>query len=391
MKQMKIIQNIILCLLLSLSLSAQVPQAISFQGMAMDNNGVIADQDVEVVITILEGGVSGPNVYHETHFLTTSDLGHFTLEIGRGTNPNGTFSDIDWGSGDHFADFDIFDGTHNILVSGQVQLVSVPYAFAALESANGIIGPEGPMGPMGIAGPQGIQGPQGQKGPPGIDNGGAPVEGPQGPQGPAGPQGETGPIGIAGSDIGPKGPRGPQGDPGDDYVGAPGNPGPQGDEGPQGPMGPQGPQGPTGLMGPEGIPGPQGPIGIGGGPQGPRGDAGPQGTEAGDPGDDGRYGIHCWDTNGNGVGDVQEDANEDGWFSIGDCQGTQGPQGQSGPQGPQGASGASGPQGPSGLYNSPMLSTPPATAGRGFYVDDGTNTSDGRPGLRYWNGSTWVD
>lgn len=64
--------------------------------------------------------------------------------------------------------------------------------------------------------------------------------------------------------------------------------------GPQGPPGPAGPAGPAGRDGQDGQPGP----------------AGPQGAP----------GLACWDLNGNGVGDVEEDVNGDGQFTALDCQ-----------------------------------------------------------------------
>jgi N-acetylneuraminic acid mutarotase len=47
---------------------------------------------------------------------------------------------------------------------------------------------------------------------------------------------------------------------------------------------------------------------------GPPGAPGPQGPQ-------GSPGLNCWDTNGNGVGDAEEDINHDGAFDAADCQG----------------------------------------------------------------------
>ena len=43
---------------------------------------------------------------------------------------------------------------------------------------------------------------------------------------------------------------------------------------------------------------------------------------AGLPGDDGDPGLACWDLNGNGVGDPEEDINGDGFWDAADCAGT---------------------------------------------------------------------
>ncbi|MBO0331049.1 collagen-like protein [[Muricauda] lutisoli] len=59
------------------------------------------------------------------------------------------------------------------------------------------------------------------------------------------------------------------------------------------------------------------------GPQGEQGIAGVDGANGSD-GVDGADGASCWDLNGNGVGDADEDINDDGNFDALDCQGTDG-------------------------------------------------------------------
>ena len=82
------------------------------------------------------------------------------------------------------------------------------------------------------------------------------------------------------------------------------------------------------------------------------------------------------------------------------AQGIQGPEGPQGPQGPNANTGSQGPQGPSGKDGTnatfdfennllPMTSAEP-TDGT-FYVDDGTNTNDGQPHLRYFINGIWID
>ena len=68
-------------MLMAFTAQAQVPQAISFQGMAMDaNGGFITNETVAIDVHILENSPQGAVVYQEIHVLETSDLGHFTLE-----------------------------------------------------------------------------------------------------------------------------------------------------------------------------------------------------------------------------------------------------------------------------------------------------------------------
>lgn len=79
-------------------------------------------------------------------------------------------------------------------------------------------------------------------------------------------------------------------------------------------------------------------------------------------------------------------------------RGLPGPQGNPGPQGPQGATGAQGatgwqgPEGWPGSPNMPLLDLAPDNAVEGtVYLDDGTNTGDGAPGFRYYDGAAWIN
>lgn len=65
----------------------------------------------------------------------------------------------------------------------------------------------------------------------------------------------------------------------------------------------------------------------------------------GQPGADGAPGINCWDLNGNGADDPEEDVNGDGVWDALDCQGTPGADGQDGRPGIPGAPGADGQDG----------------------------------------------
>lgn len=77
-----------------------------------------------------------------------------------------------------------------------------------------------------------------------------------------------------------------------------------------------------------------------------------------------------------------------------------GSDGETGDQGPQGQTGNPGlhggaPIGPQGYPGPPViyhLSTPPSSPQEGrVYLDDGTNTPDGKPGFRYFDGSGWIE
>ena len=100
--------------------------------------------------------------------------------------------------------------------------------------------------------------------------------------------------------------------------------GPQGLPGEPGPAGPQGDAGPGGPQGEPGLPGEPGPAG----PQGEPGLPGEPGAP-GVQGEPGPEGLACWDLDGDGAADAEEDANGDGLWDALDCQGAQGEEGWS--------------------------------------------------------------
>lgn len=134
-----------LFLITSTSLHAQVPQAFSYQAVARDASGEIkANADIRVQVRILQGSEDGSVLYTETHSVQTSEIGSFSLEIGRGNSEN-SFSEIDWLNGPHYLAMGVdLDGGSNYVDVGSTKLLSVPFALvsgsstAATESvANG--------------------------------------------------------------------------------------------------------------------------------------------------------------------------------------------------------------------------------------------------------------
>ncbi len=249
---------------------AQVPQGINYQAVARNQAGnILPNTAISLRLSIHDGSSTGTVVYQETHNVTTNQLGIFSVVIGGGLLPQGTFTGINWATGSKFlqVELDAAGGT-NYTTMGNSQLQSVPYALYA---ANGVPGATGPTGPAGV----GVTGATGPTGPTGVS-----VNGPTGPTGDAGLPGATGPTGDAGlagatgatGDTGPTGagvtgPMGPTGATGD--AGLAGATGPTG-AGVTGPTGPTGSQGNTGLTGPTGptgagATGATGPTGAGGG------------------------------------------------------------------------------------------------------------------------------
>ena len=82
---------------------AQAPQAINYQAIARDLNGVeIGNQNIGIQINIRTGSSSGPIVYSETHQATTNTFGLYSLKIGRGVVGVGNFQTIGWSSGNQW-------------------------------------------------------------------------------------------------------------------------------------------------------------------------------------------------------------------------------------------------------------------------------------------------
>jgi uncharacterized protein (TIGR02145 family) len=74
-------------------------------------------------------------VFSETHFAPTDDLGQVNLVIGQGTATTGTFSTINWGTGNYYLGIELNTGAGYVAM-GTTQLLSVPYALYANSSGN---------------------------------------------------------------------------------------------------------------------------------------------------------------------------------------------------------------------------------------------------------------
>ncbi|MFL9835261.1 hypothetical protein ABS765_14630, partial [Chryseobacterium sp. ST-37] len=120
-------------LFLASLLSAQVPQAFSYQTIAFNAAGApIANGNVALKISILENSATGTVLYTETHNKTTNSKGLVNLNIGEGTATTGTFGGINWGTNTKFVKVEMDPaGGSNYTNVGVNQLMSVPYALVA--------------------------------------------------------------------------------------------------------------------------------------------------------------------------------------------------------------------------------------------------------------------
>ena len=122
-----------LLLLITISLTAQ--QGINYKALIKDGGGnVIANQSVTVQFQVLQGA-GMLNVYQETHTPNTDENGFVIINIGEGSIDSGVYTDIDWGSDDHFLNVQIDTGG-GLTDMGCTQFMAVPYALSAKTADN---------------------------------------------------------------------------------------------------------------------------------------------------------------------------------------------------------------------------------------------------------------
>jgi uncharacterized protein (TIGR02145 family) len=128
---MKKIITFLTVFMLAGSLLAQVPQSFNYQAVVRDAGGqIIANTQVGMKISILQGTVDGTAVCIEEFTPTTNDFGLVTLAIGSMNTTD--FADIDWSAGPYFikVELDPAGGT-SYGEMGTTQLLSVPYSLHA--------------------------------------------------------------------------------------------------------------------------------------------------------------------------------------------------------------------------------------------------------------------
>ncbi len=127
----KLLLAIMAMVICSAMLVSQIPQAFKYQAVIRDHSGhIIADQDINLRVSILKGADSENIVYSETHPILTNSLGLVNIEVGRGLRLSGSFSDINWAKASYFIKIEMDEfGGHNYRPIGAAQLLSVPYAL----------------------------------------------------------------------------------------------------------------------------------------------------------------------------------------------------------------------------------------------------------------------
>ena len=127
----KMMYSIIVGILLTASVFAQVPQKMSYQAVVRNSsNALIISTPIGIKISVIQGSVNGAITYSETQFQNTNINGLVSLEIGTGTPVIGTFPNINWANGPYFIKSEIDpNGSTNYSVQGTTELISVPYAL----------------------------------------------------------------------------------------------------------------------------------------------------------------------------------------------------------------------------------------------------------------------
>jgi microcystin-dependent protein len=131
---MKTFLSIFFALCLSLGISAQTPQKISYQASVRDSVGKpIAEKNVAARTSIINFDNAGDTaIYAETHNLTTDKNGLISFEIGGGTVIKGLFSSIDWAKPYVLKiEVDPTGAGTNFPISNINGLLNVPYALHA--------------------------------------------------------------------------------------------------------------------------------------------------------------------------------------------------------------------------------------------------------------------
>jgi len=386
---------------------AQAPQLVNYQAVVRNAAGspVASGTVVALRFSIHDLTPTGTVVFTETHLDTANEFGLVTTKIGSASS----LGVVNWGSGAKYLEVDLDPtGGNNFAQMGTSELISVPYALFAANSAAGPQGPAGPQGvtgsngPTGAAGNNGATGPTGPSGSNGATGATGTGGGATGATGLAGANGTNGVTGATGSD-GPTGATGPTGLQGATGVGG-GATGPSGANGTNGINGATGATGPTGANGTNGINGVTGPSGQDGtngtnGTNGATGATGPSGQDGingtnGTNGVTGATGLSGQDgtngTNGsNGATGATGPSGADGTNGTNGVTGATGPSGQDGINGANGSNGTTGATGPSGADGT--SGTNGVTGATGPSGQDGTNGTNGSNGATGATGPSGAD
>jgi uncharacterized protein (TIGR02145 family) len=126
----------LLALVITTITFAQAPQGFNYQATVRNSTGaLIVNQNVNFKFNVMLNSATSLPIFSETHLAPTDDLGQVNLVIGTGTSTTGSFSTINWGSGNYYLGIELNTGAGYIAM-GTTQLLSVPYALYANTAGN---------------------------------------------------------------------------------------------------------------------------------------------------------------------------------------------------------------------------------------------------------------
>jgi hypothetical protein len=128
---MKQLTTSIFACLIALAGFSQAPQRMTYQAVVRNSNdALVQSSPIGMKVTLLQGGVSGAEVYVETHATQTNENGLLNIEIGGGTVVIGTYENgIFWAGGPYFLKTEIDPlGGSNYTITATSELLSVPYS-----------------------------------------------------------------------------------------------------------------------------------------------------------------------------------------------------------------------------------------------------------------------
>lgn len=122
-----------ICSLSFALISQTVPQGMNYQAVARDAGGqIMADQNINLKISLLGQSANGKTVYSEFHQVVTNEIGLFNLTIGEGKKSIGEFAEVPWSTTEIWMDIALAEGDNAEYKSiSTTRLLAVPYAFHA--------------------------------------------------------------------------------------------------------------------------------------------------------------------------------------------------------------------------------------------------------------------
>jgi trimeric autotransporter adhesin len=132
---------ILVLTLLTLGNLAQASQGITHPAVIRNTaNEPVINSTIGIKVSIIQGSAEGTVAYSEIHTPLSNANGLISFEIGYGTVVSGSFANIDWANGPYFLKTEADpDGGTNYTISGTSQILSVPYALFAKQTAGSAI------------------------------------------------------------------------------------------------------------------------------------------------------------------------------------------------------------------------------------------------------------